>query len=126
MATYRAAIYQNIKFDKFNIAPETERFQRLLDSTSYLCYDLSLKDYNILAVDLTPAFYKLPFITMTFVNGNTLQNICQEYYEDPDYWFLVARFMKIQDVTELDITEVKLPVLTNLTQYLMMRMINAR
>ena len=125
MAVYKATLFKSIKFDKFNVAPETERFQRLLDSSEYLHYDLKLQDYNILEHDFTPAFYALPFITMTFVNGNTLHNICHEYYGDPDYWFLIARFMKIQDVTDLTITEVKLPVLTNLTQYLMMRMINA-
>jgi len=97
MSIFKAATYKDISFGPFIRARDIEEKQKLANRQEYLSYDDALVDYNPLTGSMPRDFYLLPSLDYALSATDRLDNLAYKFYDDPDYWWLIAEYNRILD-----------------------------
>ena len=127
MSIYKLATFNDIEFKEFIRGKKIEVRQDILSRHNYLSFSRTLQDYNVLTHIAGTEFYHFPYTSRRLVEGDRIDNIANDAYGDPDFWWILAKFNRIIDPRDIsNITEIKIPLETYVMSYLVDKTIEWR
>ena len=127
MSVYKNAKFKNIEFKEFIRGRKIEIRQDILSREEYLSFSRTLQDYNVLTHIFDQEFYNMPYTTKMLVEGDRLDNLAYDAYNDPDFWWLLAKYNRIIDPRDItNLTQIKIPIKTNVMSFLIDKTIKWR
>jgi len=119
MSIYRFATFNDIEFKEFIRGRGIEIKQDILARNGYLSFSRILQDYNVLTQVFEKSFYNMPYTIRRLVESDRLDNLANDAYGDPDFWWLLAKYNKIIDPMDIsNLIEIKIPLETYIMSFL--------
>lgn len=126
MSIYKNARFSEIEFKKFIRGRKIEVHQDILSRNRYLSFSRTLQDFNVLTHIFDAEFYNMPYTIKKLVEGDRLDNLADDAYGDPDFWWLLAKYNRIVDPRDFNLTQIKIPIKTYVISYLVTKIIEWR
>lgn len=121
MSVYKRLEFNQIKIGKLIHGIDPYRVQKVTKASNLYTYLPEIDDYDVLSYTPKNDFFSLPFVEHVLKEGDRLDNIAFMYYNDCDFYWVIAYFNSVID-PEKNITEdfsiLKIPEISKLSSWL--------